>query len=137
MFIDFDGFKRVNDSFGHDAGDELLKEAARRFSACVRKTDTVARIGGDEFLIVVTEMKIPENASKVAEKLIESFSKPFRINSSHQILMTVSIGISFYPRDSDNLEGLIKLADEAMYEVKKNGKNGYVFSKTVLDQKSG
>lgn len=136
MFADLDGFKEINDRYGHDAGDEVLKESSRRFSSCVRETDTVARIGGDEFLIILTELKIPENAALIAEKVIQSLLKPFKVNG-RQVSVSISMGIAFFPRNSDNPEGLIKLADEAMYEVKNSGKNGFAFSKVIREGGEG
>jgi diguanylate cyclase (GGDEF)-like protein/PAS domain S-box-containing protein len=130
MFVDLDGFKTVNDTYGHDAGDDVLKEVAKRLCAGVRETDTVARAGGDEFVLVVTELQSPENAAKVAEKVVKIMAHPF-IVKNRQISVGASIGIALFPRDGDNIDRLIKLADEAMYKIKNSGKNGFVFASTA------
>lgn len=127
LFIDLDGFKKINDSHGHGAGDALLMEVARRLLSSVRETDTIARIGGDEFLGVLSELSSPGNASKMAEKAITLVSQPFSINGI-QMAIGASIGIALYPAHGQNVEELIKQADNAMYEVKKAGKNGYKFA---------
>ena len=126
MFIDLDGFKSVNDTLGHDVGDYVLKEVARRLLSSVRETDTVARVGGDEFLIIATEIQSPDNAAQIAEKVIRSVSQPIIING-RQATVGTSIGISLFPDHSEDMDNLIKLADEAMYKVKNAGKNNYRF----------
>ncbi|MFZ1979940.1 MAG: GGDEF domain-containing protein, partial [Smithella sp.] len=126
MFIDLDGFKDVNDTLGHDAGDYVLKQVAKRLLSCVRETDTVARVGGDEFLIIATEINNPENAAQIAEKVIHLISQPIIFNG-RQAVVSVSIGIALFPDDSIDMDQLIKKADEAMYRVKKAGKNGFRF----------
>lgn len=127
IFMDLDGFKAVNDTLGHEAGDYVLKDVARRFCSCVRETDTVARVGGDEFLIIAPGIHTPENAAKIAEKAISAVSQPIKLNGN-QALVGTSIGIALYPNDGNDMEQLIKRADEAMYQVKKTGKNRYVFA---------
>ena len=129
MFIDLDGFKTVNDTLGHDAGDYVLKQVAQRMLACVRETDTVARVGGDEFLIIATEINSPDNAAQIAEKVIQTVSQPIVINGQ-QATVGTSIGIAIFPDHSDDMDRLIKLADEAMYKVKNAGKNSYRFVDT-------
>jgi diguanylate cyclase (GGDEF)-like protein/PAS domain S-box-containing protein len=126
MFIDLDGFKDVNDTLGHDAGDYVLKQVARRLLSCVRETDTVSRVGGDEFLIIATEINVPENVAQIAEKVIHLVSQPI-IFSGRQAAISASIGIALYPDDDTDMDQLIKKADEAMYRVKKTGKNGFCF----------
>jgi diguanylate cyclase (GGDEF)-like protein/PAS domain S-box-containing protein len=126
MFLDLDGFKQVNDSMGHDIGDMLLKETARRLTDCLRKSDTVARMGGDEFTLVLTRLEMASDAKIVAEKVIACMSNPFRLKG-YDCSVTVSIGISLYPSDSSDGEALFKHADTAMYRVKEGGKNGYRF----------
>jgi diguanylate cyclase (GGDEF)-like protein/PAS domain S-box-containing protein len=127
LFVDLDGFKQVNDTFGHDAGDYILKEVSSRLCACVRDTDTVARIGGDEFLLVLTELQTSENASHIAEKIIEHISQSFSFNGK-VLSVGSSIGISLFPDNGEDVETLIKEADNAMYKVKKSGKNNYTFA---------
>ncbi|MCK4705027.1 MAG: diguanylate cyclase [Gammaproteobacteria bacterium] len=126
MFIDLDGFKTVNDDFGHDAGDELLRQVAMLLTDQTREADIVSRFGGDEFCILLEEVKGCEGMQKLAEKILVSFQGPFHI-SSGIVNVTTSIGIAFYPDDSENDGDLIKHADSAMYEAKKAGKNQYKF----------
>lgn len=128
MLIDLDGFKEVNDSFGHEAGDEILKVTAKRLVSVLRGTDTVARIGGDEFLVILTELHSHDNASLVAEKLLKIISQPVYLDDS-EASVGASIGISFFPDDGSDVEELIKMADAAMYKVKSTGKRGYLFVK--------
>ncbi|MDY0132113.1 MAG: diguanylate cyclase [Desulforegulaceae bacterium] len=127
MFIDLDGFKLVNDSFGHEAGDFVLKEAALRFSSCVRKSDTVSRIGGDEFLVIIDEIESLNPVEYIAKKIISKFSIPF-IYNSNEIKIGSSIGISIYPDNGEEIKELIKKADEAMYSIKRSGKNNFAFA---------
>jgi len=127
MFIDLDGFKTVNDNLCHDAGDYILKQVAERLRSCMREIDTISRIGGDEFLIIAPEIHIPQNASQIAEKVIHLLSQPI-IYKGNPAVVGASIGIALYPNDSEDNDQLIKLADEAMYRIKKAGKNGYCFA---------
>ncbi len=126
MFLDLDGFKQVNDSMGHDIGDMLLKETAQRLTACLRKSDTVARMGGDEFTVILTKVTMASDVKIVAQKVVACLSKPFHLKG-YEYSITVSIGISLYPSDSSDGETLFKYADTAMYRVKESGKNGYQF----------
>jgi diguanylate cyclase (GGDEF)-like protein/PAS domain S-box-containing protein len=126
MFIDLDGFKNVNDTLGHEAGDYVLQQVAKRLLSCVRETDTVARIGGDEFLIIATEINTSENAAQIAEKVIRLVSKPF-IFKGHKTFIGASIGIALFPDHGKDIDQLIKKADETMYKVKNAGKNGFRF----------
>ncbi len=130
MFMDLDGYKAVNDTYGHEAGDEVLREVAARLRSGMRETDTVARVGGDEFLLVVTEMQSPEFAAEIADKVVQLMSQPI-ILKGRQTSISASIGIALYPRDGDDVDGLIRLADGAMYRVKNSGKNGFAFAHTV------
>lgn len=127
MFVDLDGFKAVNDTYGHEAGDAVLREVACRLGRAVRDTDTVARAGGDEFLISVAELRSAGNAAAVAAKALESLIVPINYGD-RQVQVGASIGIALFPDDGADVEGLIKRADEAMYEVKRSGKNACRFA---------
>jgi len=126
LLIDLDRFKHVNDSLGHHIGDLLLEQVGQRLSTCLRGVDTVARIGGDEFTVTLTELQKKEDAAIVAEKIIEELSHPFEIHGQ-LIHIGCSIGITSYPNDGENLHAMLKNADMAMYEVKEKGKNAYAF----------
>ncbi|MCL7746036.1 sensor domain-containing diguanylate cyclase [Halalkalibacter alkaliphilus] len=125
MFIDLDGFKKVNDTYGHESGDLLLKEVANRLNESVREEDLIVRLGGDEFVIVCEEAD-KEEASDIAERIITTVSKPFLIKDQ-EVTVSPSIGISVYPEDGENRETLIENADKAMYHAKRKGKNNYQF----------
>lgn len=127
MFLDLDGFKGINDNFGHEAGDYLLKEVAKRLCSCVREVDTVGRIGGDEFLLVLTELQSKKNASLIAEKIIHAVGQPVLFKKK-QLSVGISIGMSLFPDHGDDKELLIKLADEAMYTIKKSNKNSFAYA---------
>jgi diguanylate cyclase (GGDEF)-like protein len=124
MFVDLDRFKPVNDSFGHDVGDELLKNVAQRLSGSVRKSDTVARTGGDEFVVVLSEIGEPKDAAMVGRKLLDELSRPFFIGR-REVNISGSIGISVYPNDGKDLNTLKANADVAMYHAKRDGRNNY------------
>jgi diguanylate cyclase (GGDEF)-like protein len=131
MFIDLDDFKTVNDSLGHKAGDYLLKQVAGRLLSCVRKTDTIARVGGDEFLLIATELKSSDDAEQIAKEVLQLASQPVTIEGQ-KAAVSASIGIAFYPDHSENIDQLIKLADEAMYRIKNSGKNGFGFANKAI-----
>jgi diguanylate cyclase (GGDEF)-like protein len=126
MFVDLDGFKTINDTLGHDAGDALLKEAAQRLVASVRETDTVARHGGDEFTVVLTDVTERKAVTTVAVKMLESIASSFRLRDQDTVI-SCSIGIAIFPNDSDKAELLIEHADAAMYTAKEAGKNTYAY----------
>jgi len=128
MFIDLDRFKTINDSLGHQVGDELLKRVASRLTACVRATDTVARLGGDEFAVILENLDDDddEGAQSVAEKMIAAMGAPMLIESQH-LSTSCSIGISLYPNDGRDSQTLMKSADVAMYYAKEKGRNNYQF----------
>lgn len=126
VFLDVDGFKEVNDIYGHNIGDMVLQGIADRLRQCVRESDIIARIGGDEMTIVLSKILQREDAAKVARKVIEALSPEFRIENI-SCSVGVSIGISIYPDDGRDTESLLKKADIAMYEVKESGKNNYRF----------
>ncbi|MGM0365068.1 MAG: diguanylate cyclase domain-containing protein [Actinomycetota bacterium] len=127
MMTDLDNFKEVNDTLGHDVGDKLLKNAAKRFKDILRKQDVVARIGGDEFLILIPDIKGRSDAEKVADKVVDGFRKRFVV-ANHNINITLSMGISIFPDHSRNYIALVKKADTAMYAVKNSGRNNYKLS---------
>ncbi|HEX9392809.1 MAG TPA: diguanylate cyclase [Usitatibacteraceae bacterium] len=122
LLLDLDGFKDVNDSFGHDAGDELLKLVAARASAALRAADYLARLGGDEFLVVIPQVSDSDSVQRVADKLINALRQPYALRS-HGATVTVSIGISRFPQDARDRETLMKCADLALYSAKRKGRN--------------
>ena len=123
-FLDLDGFKSVNDTYGHEKGDFLLQDVASRLNSCVRESDSVARLGGDEFTFIFEKVHDPGDAITIAEKIIDSLTKPFKIDGDF-IYITASIGISLYPEDGDDTAELIKKADTAMYAAKDLAQNSY------------
>ncbi len=123
LYLDLDGFKTINDDLGHAVGDQLIENTARRLEQCVRKDDMVARVGGDEFVVLLQDVA-SSDVSRVAEKIIESLSKPFML-AGKVLSITTSIGIATYPQDGVDANALLHSADCAMYEAKRNGKNGY------------
>lgn len=135
LFLDLDRFKDINDTMGHEAGDELLKEVAGRLKATVRASDTVARIGGDEFNVILPDVVRAEDISDVAQKIVECFRKTFMI-AGHEFHVTPSIGISVYPDDSEEMDALLKYADIAMYDAKKAGRNTYRFYNQEMNVRS-
>jgi diguanylate cyclase (GGDEF)-like protein/PAS domain S-box-containing protein len=136
MFLDLDGFKKINDTLGHDAGDLLLKEVSKRLKLSVRSADTVARVGGDEFVLVLDNIGSEENARSVANKLIAALAQPFELKgqSCH---VGGSIGIALYPDDSQDATELVKQADEAMYLAKQSGKNNSKFYRELMQARHG
>jgi diguanylate cyclase (GGDEF)-like protein/PAS domain S-box-containing protein len=126
LFLDLDHFKNINDTHGHDVGDALLKQVADRLRTCVRDGDTVARQSGDEFVIVLTEIKRPEAAAQVAAKIIDAIRAPMHIGDRVLDIMA-SVGIAVYPADADDTTELMKKADQAMYAAKAAGRNNYRF----------
>jgi diguanylate cyclase (GGDEF)-like protein len=126
--LDLDHFKGVNDTLGHDVGDLLLKAAAERLRAALRKGDTVARFGGDEFVLILPDLEVIEDAIQVVQKIVDSFRKPFLIDT-HQLVVTTSIGIAIYPNDGTDEGILLKNADIAMYQAKQTGRDRYQLCK--------
>jgi diguanylate cyclase (GGDEF)-like protein len=126
LFIDLDHFKDVNDALGHASGDAALREAARRISRCLRESDTVSRLGGDEFNVIVTQVQDPQDPGRVADNVIRSLSEPFVIDGQSSFL-SASIGIALYPQDGRSAEELIKNADTAMYRAKSGGRGQAVY----------
>jgi diguanylate cyclase (GGDEF)-like protein/PAS domain S-box-containing protein len=126
MFLDLDGFKAVNDTLGHSAGDELLRQVAQRLTTCLRATDSVARFGGDEFTIVLAAIDDQGDVIKIAHKIIEEVARPYLIDGS-EAAITTSIGVTVYPGDAEEPSLLIQRADNAMYHAKRHGKNHHEF----------
>ena len=124
VFIDLDKFKSANDTYGHEAGDNILKNVAVRLKNIIRSTDTVYRIGGDEFIIILRNLKTSANAEKIAVAALETLSTAFTYKEN-QLFIGGSIGISIFPEHGIDADTLIKNADSAMYEVKRTGGNGY------------
>lgn len=126
LFIDLDGFKPINDKYGHKAGDELLQEVGKVLTTCLRDNDTVARIGGDEFLIILPKVNSSQDIERVAIKIIEFLSHPIYLNEG-VVTIGASIGIAIYPENTEEAGKLIRLADKAMYKIKSKNKNSYAF----------
>ncbi|EJG0974222.1 bifunctional diguanylate cyclase/phosphodiesterase [Vibrio parahaemolyticus] len=133
MFIDLDHFKQINDSMGHFVGDEILKLSAQRLQNVARKTDLLARIGGDEFLLVIPDLPDNDTAKRVASSVLSAFSEPFVWNN-HEFFLTGSVGMSVFPDDGDNAEQLLACADMAMYRVKQDGRDAFCFYNHNMNQ---
>lgn len=133
LFLDLDHFKQINDSFGHTVGDHLLRDIAAEINTCVRATDTVSRHGGDEFVVLLHEIDEPEDAARVAEKLLARFSAPRTIDG-HELQVGLSIGIAVYPESGLDADTLMFNADIAMYTAKHGGRNGFQFYQRVQDR---
>ncbi|MBI3357207.1 MAG: GGDEF domain-containing response regulator [Nitrospirae bacterium] len=126
MLLDLDRFKPVNDTMGHDVGDQLLKAVADRLQQCVREVDTVARMGGDEFTIILEGLSCEEDITLVARRITKSLAEPFQLRE-HQASIGVSIGITVYPSDDHEIDDLLKHADAAMYRAKQQGGSSFQF----------
>ncbi len=136
IFLDLDKFKQINDNLGHEAGDELLLKVSERLTECVRTGDTVSRLSGDEFTLIVESLQTIEPATTIAKKIIQSIAKPYIINTN-EVYITCSLGLSVYPFNDDNAESLIKKADAAMFFSKSCGRNNFhYFSPEMLDHGS-
>ena len=120
-YVDLDGFKRINDEFGHAAGDRLLKEVALRLAHAVRANDTVCRLGGDEFIILLTELGSAASCQELLQRVIEDLERPFDLDGGRQARLSASIGVAIFPGDGEQPETLINNADRAMYDAKKLG----------------
>lgn len=131
LFIDLDGFKEINDTLGHKAGDELLKQVAARLNSIVRGSDTIARLGGDEFTICLHNVASAESACIVASKVVELYAEPFTLEGA-SCRITGSVGVSLYPHDAETVEALMKAADTAMYQAKQRGKNNFQLYSTDM-----
>ena len=124
MFVDLDRFKRINDTLGHEMGDQLLVEVSRRLYDCLREDDTVARMGGDEFVVLLSEVGMPDDAAYIARRITAALTRPMSLGG-RELVVTASVGISIYPEDGRTASTLIKNADTAMYRAKESGRNGY------------
>ncbi|WP_261816928.1 putative bifunctional diguanylate cyclase/phosphodiesterase [Vibrio gallicus] len=133
LFIDLDNFKQINDTLGHSAGDKLLQQVSQRLKSAVRKTDVVARIGGDEFLMVIPNLQSQDNAKLIASNLMTVFEKPFYLDKT-EFFASSSIGMAIYPQDGQTTEDLLARADIAMYRVKECGRNGFSFYDSSMNQ---
>ncbi|HKB60744.1 MAG TPA: EAL domain-containing protein, partial [Gallionellaceae bacterium] len=133
MLLDLDRFKEVNDTLGHDKGDMLLVEAARRIGECVRETDTVARLGGDEFTVILSELDDTKDVDLVVRKIIKRLAAPFQLGHD-QVFISASVGITLYPHDTTDIEALLKNADQAMYQAKNQGRNRFCFFTAALQE---
>ncbi len=134
LFIDLDDFKKINDQFGHDAGDEFLRLIAAGITEAVRDTDTTARLGGDEFIVLLNELSDDRDAVIVVEKILAVLNAPYTVENQ-TLKGSGSIGICYFPSESNNLEDVIKRADDAMYEAKSRGKNGYLLCDETAEEK--
>jgi diguanylate cyclase (GGDEF)-like protein len=134
LFLDLDLFKRVNDSLGHDAGDRLLRVAAERIRRAVREADMLFRMGGDEFIVLLEDVRGPEEAAQVASRVLEGIAEPLQLQH-HEIEVTASIGMALYPRDDVVAERLLKAADTAMYRAKELGRNRYAFFAREMNER--
>ncbi|HEX7829376.1 MAG TPA: EAL domain-containing protein [Thermoanaerobaculia bacterium] len=135
LFLDLDRFKVINDSLGHNIGDQLLQAVAARVQACVRESDTVARLGGDEFTVLLPRLQRSDDAAPIAEKIIEAVRYPFHIEG-REFFTTTSIGISLFPEDGTDAETLIKSADTAMYQAKELGRDNYQLFNALVNAKA-
>jgi diguanylate cyclase (GGDEF)-like protein/PAS domain S-box-containing protein len=132
LFIDLDNFKRINDLLGHAAGDRLLRLVAKRLAACVRAMDTLCRQGGDEFVMLLTEIEQPQDAARVVEKLRAALAVPYRIGR-HDLRVTLSMGISVFPDDGFDADSLMQKADTAMFHAKASGRDSYLFFRPAMN----
>ncbi len=133
LFLDLDRFKLINDTLGHPCGDQLLREVAERLNECVRKSDTVARIGGDEFIIILPSLPHTEDVTLIAQKILASLAQPVELEGS-EVFTSTSIGIAMYPNDADDVDSLIRCADMAMYRAKERGRNTYQFFSAEMNR---
>jgi diguanylate cyclase (GGDEF)-like protein len=139
LFIDLDHFKTINDSLGHAAGDRVLREVARRLASSLREVDTVARLSGDEFAVLLHGVSAESDLARVAEKLLQLLARPYRhddANDAAELFLSASIGISSYPQDGDRADALVKNADVAMYRAKESGRNSYQFFSADMNKRA-
>ncbi|PUB86144.1 MAG: hypothetical protein DBP02_03835 [gamma proteobacterium symbiont of Ctena orbiculata] len=134
-YLDLDGFKAVNDTFGHEAGDDLLRETAQRLTLCIRDGDTVARLGGDEFLILLADLKDQQESQFILKRILGMTTKPYVVTGGIQSTVTASLGVTLFPNDNSEPDELIRHADQAMYMAKESGKNCYKFFYKDFEQR--
>ena len=132
LFLDCDRFKHINDTLGHSIGDQVLRIVAQRLRTCVRESDTVSRHGGDEFLILLSEVDHPDDAGVIAEKIVASMSEPYLVGG-HELNLSASVGIALYPEDGQDTQTMVMRADTAMYHAKNAGRNRFVFYRSDMD----
>src|SRR5690606_10275297 len=135
MYIDIDCFKDINDTWGHDIGDRILRETAKRINSVIKPTDIVARLSGDEFVVMVNNVENQNEIRNLAEMMINSIQKPI-VLFDHSIAISCSIGISIFPNNGSNADKLLTRADTALYHVKNNGKNGFAFFQKDMEKRS-
>ncbi len=135
IYLDLDDFKRINDTLGHSIGDDLLVEAAERLKSTVRRDDTVVRLGGDEFLIMMDTKRAEQDVRVVAEHLLDAFRTPFTLDG-HELVVTISIGIALYPENGEDFDELLRNADTAMYQSKQGGRNNYHYYTASMNQQA-
>ncbi|MAF49263.1 MAG: hypothetical protein CMM10_13465, partial [Rhodospirillaceae bacterium] len=128
MYVDLDGFKSVNDTLGHDAGDLLLKIVAQRLKGCIRKSDLAARIGGDEFVVVLRKVKNLSIVETRAREIVQMMAEPFDVGSEQPADIGASVGVALFPDNGATPDALLKAADSAMYGVKQAGKGAIAFA---------
>jgi diguanylate cyclase len=132
LFLDCDKFKEINDTWGHDVGDQFLQVLAKRLTSCVRDVDTVARLGGDEFVLLLTSLESATEAAKVAARILDALQQPWLI-AKQRFSITTSIGIALYPQDGTDAKQLLRHADQALYKAKGGGRNGYRFYSPIRE----
>jgi len=135
VFVDLDRFKLINDTLGHSAGDELLKQVAQRLRSTLRQVDTIARMGGDEFILILPDLRTPEDASKTANRVMEILSRPFRV-MGRDLFLSASAGISVFPFNGEDVESLVRAADTAMYDAKEQGRSTFRFYTKTMNAKA-
>lgn len=134
LYLDLDHFKNINDTMGHPAGDQLLLQAAQRLRACVREMDTVSRVGGDEFVLLLNDLHVADSMVEVAQKILHTLAEPFEIEQN-LFSLSCSVGISVYPDDADDFDSLMQKADTALYQAKNNGRNNFQFFTAAMNVK--
>ena len=133
LYLDLDHFKEVNDTLGHYMGDLLLKETSERLMSCMRTTDTLARLGGDEFTAILNNVDNQASIERIAQEILDKLAKPFHLGNE-EVYITASIGISIYPEDGEDVEVLLKNADQSMYAAKQHGRNQFHYFTPLMQE---